>query len=84
MADTAKKTANDGAHDVAVHRTGPIQFVQEVRRETSKVTWPTWKETWVTTVMVFVMVALTMLFFFVVDYVLGIGVQWLLTAGTGA
>jgi preprotein translocase subunit SecE len=84
VADTVKKTAGDGAADVPARRTNPVQFFQEVRRESSKVTWPTWKETWLTTVMVFIMVALTMVFFFVVDYLLGIGTQWLLTAGTGS
>jgi preprotein translocase subunit SecE len=64
-----------------VRRTNPIQFFREVRRETSKVTWPTWKETWLTTTMVFIMVALTMVFFFVVDSVLGFGVSWLLGVG---
>ena len=64
-----------------VRRSNPIQFFREVRRETSKVTWPTWKETWLTTTMVFIMVALTMVFFFVVDSVLGFGVSWLLGVG---
>jgi preprotein translocase subunit SecE len=64
-----------------VRRSNPIQFFREVRRETSKVTWPTWKETWLTTTMVFIMVALTMAFFFVVDSVLGFGVSWLLGVG---
>ena len=59
-------------------RTGPIQFFQEVKREVSKVTWPTWKETWLTTVMVFIMVALTMVFFFLVDQALGYGLRLLL------
>ena len=47
-----------------------IQFFQEVRRETSKVTWPTWKETYLTTIMVFIMVVVTMVFFFAVDWIL--------------
>jgi preprotein translocase subunit SecE len=59
-------------------KTGLIQFFQEVRRETSKITWPTWKETWLTTVMVFIMVVLMMGFFFVVDSLLGLGVRYLL------
>jgi preprotein translocase subunit SecE len=61
-----------------VRRTNPLQFFQEVRRETSKVTWPTWKETWLTTVMVFIMVVLIMIFFFIVDNILSLGVRWLL------
>jgi len=73
----------DDAKDVTTttgRRTGPIQFIQEVRREVSKVTWPTWKETWLTSVMVFIMVALTMVFFFFVDQALGLGLRWLLGA----
>ena len=36
----------------------PVEFIQEVRQEVSKVTWPTWKEVWITTAMVLVMVTL--------------------------
>ena len=39
-------------------KTNPFEFIQQVRAEGSKVTWPTRKETAVTTVMVFIMVAL--------------------------
>ena len=46
----------------------------------SKVTWPSWKETWLTTVMVFIMVGLTMMFFFVVDIVLNYGEMLLIGA----
>ena len=74
MADNPSKDVTTAP----IRRTGPLQFFQEVRRETSKVTWPTWKETYLTTIMVFVMVALTMVFFFFVDSLLGLGVRWLL------
>jgi preprotein translocase subunit SecE len=53
----------------------PAQFIQEIRQETSKVTWPTRKETGVSTAMVFVMVILAALFFFAVDQVLALGVR---------
>jgi preprotein translocase subunit SecE len=59
-------------------RGGPLQFVQEVRRETAKVTWPTWKETYLTTIMVFIMVGISMVFFAVVDYMLGLGLNFML------
>ncbi len=62
-------------------KTSPFEFVQQVRRETSKVTWPTRKETGVTTMMVFIMVALASVFFAVVDIVLQFGVGFLLGAG---
>ena len=82
MADVTKKT------DVEVEaetlpprrRVSPMQFLQEVRREMSKVTWPTWKETWLTTMMVFIMVGLTMVFFFFVDLVLQYGEYLLIGA----
>jgi preprotein translocase subunit SecE len=74
MADVTKKTdVEDGEAPVARRRVSPLQFYQEVRREMSKVTWPTWKETWLTTVMVFIMVGLTMVFFAAVDFVLNYG-----------
>jgi preprotein translocase subunit SecE len=56
-------------------KTTPLQFLRQVRQETSKVTWPTRKELTVTTVMVFIMVALSAIFFFVVDQLLSLGVE---------
>ena len=62
-------------------RRGLIQFVREVRREgIDKVTWPTFRETYLTTMMVFIMVALTMVFFFVVDWLLAYGERLLIGA----
>lgn len=49
----------------------PIQFVQEVRQEVAKVTWPTRKEVWLTTIMVIVMVAFASLFFLAADQLIG-------------
>ena len=59
----------------------PIAFMQEVRQEVAKVTWPTRKEVSITTLMVLIMVALASIFFLLVDqtlswlmrFVLGIG-----------
>lgn len=51
-------------------RISPGQYVREVRQEISKVTWPTRKETVVTTIAVFVMVTLAAIFFLVVDQIL--------------
>jgi len=48
----------------------PFEFLQEVRAEGSKVTWPTRRETIVTTIMVFVFTAFASIFFLVVDQVL--------------
>ncbi len=59
----------------------PAQFVREVRAEISKVTWPTRKETLVTTALVFAMAALAAAFFFVIDQVIGLGVRALFGVG---
>jgi preprotein translocase subunit SecE len=59
----------------------PLVFIQEVRQEVSKVTWPTWKEVWITTAMVLVMVALTSIFFLGADWVIGTVVKRLLEIG---
>jgi preprotein translocase subunit SecE len=53
----------------------PIEFVQEVREEGNKVTWPTRKETTITVIMVMIMVALASVFFLVVDAVIKWGVD---------
>src|ERR1700760_4864452 len=56
-------------------KTNAAEFLQQVRQEMSRVTWPTRKETLVTTGMVFVMVFIAAAFFFVVDQVLSYGVR---------
>jgi preprotein translocase subunit SecE len=66
-------------HEMA--KVSPFKFLQEVRQETAKVTWPTRRETFITTIMVFVMATLAGIFFlladqmirFLVTLVLGIG-----------
>ena len=50
-------------------RTNPLQFMQQVRGEVSKVVWPTRRETVITTVMVFVMAVLFASFFFGIDQI---------------
>jgi preprotein translocase subunit SecE len=56
----------------------PFKFLQEVRSETAKVTWPTRRETTITTIMVFVMVALASIFFFMSDLIIRYVVTFLL------
>jgi preprotein translocase subunit SecE len=56
-------------------KTSAAEFVQQVRQEMARVTWPTRKETLVTTAMVFVMVFVAAAFFFVVDQALSYGVR---------
>ena len=59
-------------------KTNPLEFLQEVRQEARKITWPTRKETMITTVMVLIMVVLASIFFLVVDAVLKWGVEKML------
>ena len=60
----------------------PLTFIQEVRSEVRKVTWPTRRETLVTTVMVFIMAVLASIFFFLADQVLSLMVKFLLGFGS--
>ncbi|MBL8659758.1 MAG: preprotein translocase subunit SecE [Rhodospirillales bacterium] len=62
-------------------RTNVAQFFREVRQEASKVTWPTRKETALSTMMVFVMVVLAAIFFFVIDQVIAVAIRFLLSVG---
>jgi preprotein translocase subunit SecE len=59
----------------------PAKFVREVRAEMARVTWPSRKETMVTTGLVFAMVALAAMFFFLVDQIIGIGIRSLFGMG---
>ncbi|WP_422376733.1 preprotein translocase subunit SecE [Roseibium sp.] len=63
-------------------KTNPFKFIQEVRAETSKVTWPTRKETAVTTIMVFVMVLIASIFFLLADQLMGWGIGYILGVGS--
>jgi len=56
----------------------PFKFLQEVRAEADKVTWPTRRETLITTIMVFVMVALASILFLVADQVIRIVITFIL------
>jgi preprotein translocase subunit SecE len=83
VAEASKKTADSAGKDlpvaVAAKRTGIVQFMREVYREGyQKVSWPSWKETYLTTIMVFIMVGLMMFFFFFVDWILATGEGWIL------
>ncbi len=60
--------------------TNPIQFIQQVRSEVAKVVWPTRREVVLTTVMVFIMAALTATFFSLVDLAIRSGLTFVLNA----
>jgi len=56
----------------------PFKFLQEVRAEADKVTWPTRRETTVTTIMVFVMVAVSSVLFLVADQIIRLVITFIL------
>ncbi len=58
--------------------TNPLEFLQEVRSEANKVTWPTRRETLITTALVILMVLLASLFFVFVDWMLRLTVTGIL------
>jgi preprotein translocase subunit SecE len=62
-------------------RISPAEFAQQVRQEVSRVTWPSRKETMITTLMVFVMVFVAAAFFFVVDQLMSQAVRFVFGIG---
>jgi len=62
-------------------KTNPLAFLRQVRSETSKVTWPSRRETMISTVMVLVMVIFASLFFFAADQLIGWVLSYVLNTG---
>ena len=62
-------------------RTSPAQFFGQVRAEARKIVWPSRKETWITSVMVFIMVMLAAVFFWIVDAGLSFASRYVLAIG---
>ncbi|MDQ1153937.1 preprotein translocase subunit SecE [Brevundimonas sp. SORGH_AS_0993] len=63
-------------------RTSPAQFFSQVRAEGRKIVWPSRKETWITSVMVFIMVVIASIFFWIVDTGLGFLFRWIIGLGS--
>jgi preprotein translocase subunit SecE len=63
-------------------KVNPVEFLHEVRQEVAKVTWPSRRETVISTGMVFVMVVFAAIFFFLVDEVLSLGVRSIFGLGS--
>jgi len=62
-------------------KSGPVDFVNEVKAETKKVTWPSRKETTVSVIAVFIMVTLAALFLFFADQIIAFLVNFILDFG---
>ena len=61
--------------EISMATKNPVQFIQQVRSEVSKITWPTRREVLLTTIMVFVMSAIAALIFALVDLLIRSGIQ---------
>ena len=62
-------------------KTGPLIFMQQVRNEVSKVTWPSRNETLITTLIVIIFSFLASIFFFLGDQLMSLGIQLVLGMG---
>ena len=67
--------SSEADNEVNMATTNPFQFIQQVRSEVSKITWPTRREVLITTIMVFVMSAIAALIFALVDLLIRSGIQ---------
>jgi len=72
-----------GAVQPPKKKTSLAQFFREVRAEGRKITWTSRKETWITSVMVAIMVTLAAIFFWIVNSILQFGITQLLKLATG-
>lgn len=66
---------------MASKTSNPFIFLQQVRQETAKVTWPSRRETMISTVMVLAFAAIAMIFFFAADQLMAFGVELILGIG---
>ncbi|MBL8579646.1 MAG: preprotein translocase subunit SecE [Mesorhizobium sp.] len=66
---------------MASKTTNPFTFLQQVRAETAKVTWPSRRETLISSAMVLAFAALAMIFFFVADQVMAYAIELILGIG---
>lgn len=66
---------------MAAKTTNPFTFLQQVRTETAKVTWPSRRETMISTAMVLVFAFIAAIFFFAADQVMAIAVELILGIG---
>jgi preprotein translocase subunit SecE len=66
---------------MAAKTVNPFVFIQQVRAETAKVTWPTRRETMISTIMVLAFAFIAAIFFFAADQLMAIAVELILGIG---
>jgi preprotein translocase subunit SecE len=84
LAGTSRRPGQTGtlrAERLMAKTTNPFTFLQQVRAETAKVTWPSRRETMISTVMVLVFSVIAMIFFFAADQVMALAVEFILGIG---
>lgn len=62
-------------------KTSPLEFFRQVRSEVKKVSWPTRKETWISSVAVFIMVLIASIFLFLADQVIAVIIRFIMSFG---
>jgi len=76
-----RSTGPDTERQMASKTTNPFVFLQQVRSETSKVTWPSRRETMISTIMVLIFAFIAAIFFFAADQLMALGVELILGLG---
>ena len=69
---------------MASRTTNPFTFFQQVKAETAKVTWPSRRETMISTAMVIVFAIIAMIFFFVADQIMAYAIELIFNLGAAA
>ena len=72
----------DKASAAMASKSNPFTFLQQVRDETAKVTWPSQRETVISTLMVFAMATLAAIFFFLADQIMALAIEVILGIGS--
>lgn len=76
-----RPTGLEDRRHMASKTTNPFVFLQQVRSETAKVTWPSRRETMISTVMVLAFAVIAMIFFFSADQLMGLAIEQILGIG---
>jgi preprotein translocase subunit SecE len=62
-------------------KSSPLEFFRQVRSEGKKVTWPTRRETIISSIAVFIMVFIASIFLFMADQVIAMIIRFIMSFG---
>lgn len=78
----AKTTPTQPVNEKAPEKkTGPLEFFRQVRSEVRKVSWPTRKETTISSIAVFIMVFIASIFLFLADQIIAVVIRFIMSFG---